>query len=554
MNNGWMVRHRAILGVLVGLFLWVPGNVMGHGVAARDTDGGERAIEFPDTANHLTLVADLHTHSVFSDGHVWPNVRVAEAQKDGLDALAITEHLEYQPHRHLLPNHDRNAAFREAAAAATGSQLIVIRGSEITRDAPAGHINAVFLKDSNALLPIPEVPEGVDALSNAVSAWPVESAVAAANAQGAFVFWNHAWWSPSSPSRRAEMTDLHKSLIKKGQLHGIEIVNGNNYNEEAHQIALDYDLAFIGTTDVHNLIDWDYDIHQGGHRPVTLVLAKERTAEALKEALFAHRTVVWYKNLLIGRPAHLKELLDASLIIEDARYHPKVDVVLVTLKNLSEAQFRLRHVSNRTQSLSEHADMIDVEPHSSITLELKPSKQIDEMVMEFEVMNALTSPNKHPKIALRHPVTPRPKGITSFQYDGKPSFTIAFPSGTTKTPSNTSDVVFAATTADGVAFQATVADITPGLSLEKVAHSYGENLISSGIGSDLKVTVNREITLKDGTTAYRSEIQWFYAPSSVRLITQMVSAYRDNKLVSITAHPLAAPERIYPIVESLQFD
>ena len=30
----------------------------------------------------------LHTHSVFSDGHVWPRIRVAEAIRDGLDAMA----------------------------------------------------------------------------------------------------------------------------------------------------------------------------------------------------------------------------------------------------------------------------------------------------------------------------------------------------------------------------------------------------------------------------------------------------------------------------------
>ena len=36
-------------------------------------------------------------HSVFSDGSVWPDIRVEEAKKDGLDVIAITEHLEYQP-------------------------------------------------------------------------------------------------------------------------------------------------------------------------------------------------------------------------------------------------------------------------------------------------------------------------------------------------------------------------------------------------------------------------------------------------------------------------
>ena len=64
----------------------------------------QRLIQFPDTANYKTLVLDPHTHSSFSDGHVWPRIRVEEALRDGLDAIAITEHLEWQPHMADLPH------------------------------------------------------------------------------------------------------------------------------------------------------------------------------------------------------------------------------------------------------------------------------------------------------------------------------------------------------------------------------------------------------------------------------------------------------------------
>ena len=56
----------------------------------------DRKIEFPDVPNYKTLLCDLHMHTVFSDGSVWPNIRVMEANKDGLDVIATTEHLEYQ--------------------------------------------------------------------------------------------------------------------------------------------------------------------------------------------------------------------------------------------------------------------------------------------------------------------------------------------------------------------------------------------------------------------------------------------------------------------------
>ena len=281
-----------------------------------------RLIRFPDTADYQTLVVDLHTHSVFSDGHVWPSIRVSEALRDGLDALAITEHLEWQPHRADLPHPDRNRAFEEAAAALPdGSDLIVIAGSEITREEPAGHMNAVFLSDANALLKVGSDP-GTDRFDYYLAAneWPAEEAVRAANEQGAFVFWNHPFWTATLPTGVSRMTDFHDALIKAGQLHGIEIANGATYSEHAHRLAMDHELAMIGVSDVHNLVDWDYPPAIGAHRPVTLVFAKERSAAGIRDALFAQRTVVWFKNLLVGREAVLKPLLQAALDVQDAAY------------------------------------------------------------------------------------------------------------------------------------------------------------------------------------------------------------------------------------------
>ena len=122
--------------------------------AGSPEENQERVIVFPDTKQFKTVITDLHTHSVFSDGHVWPNIRVAEALRDGIDVLAITEHLEYQPHQADIPHEDRNRAYEEAKAAASDKNIIIINGSEITRDMPPGHINAVFIKDANKLFNI----------------------------------------------------------------------------------------------------------------------------------------------------------------------------------------------------------------------------------------------------------------------------------------------------------------------------------------------------------------------------------------------------------------
>ncbi len=53
----------------------------------------------PDMSEYKTLKCDFHMHTVFSDGLVWPTIRVDEAIDEGLVAIAITDHLEYLPHK-----------------------------------------------------------------------------------------------------------------------------------------------------------------------------------------------------------------------------------------------------------------------------------------------------------------------------------------------------------------------------------------------------------------------------------------------------------------------
>ena len=137
---------------LIALFFSLTIYAHGSGGSFSKDENGDRPITFPDTQQHKTLVTDLHTHSVFSDGHVWPNIRVGEALRDGVDVLALTEHLEYQPHQSDIQHPDRNRSFAEAKTAAGKENILIINGSEITRDMPPGHINAVFIKDANKLI------------------------------------------------------------------------------------------------------------------------------------------------------------------------------------------------------------------------------------------------------------------------------------------------------------------------------------------------------------------------------------------------------------------
>ena len=386
-----------------------------------DEHSSKKQIFFPNTEEYLTISTDLHTHSVFSDGHVWPNIRVAEALKDGTDLIAITEHLEYQPHLLDIPNKDKNKAFVEAYQSVKNNELIVVNGVEITRDMPTGHINAVFIQDANKLFKKDEskkaeaearVKEWLknnsyesnpEVLNHAAltSLWPSEEAISEANKQRAFVFWNHPMWSDQTKDGIARLSDFHKELIDKKLLHGIEIVNGDSYSKEAFQIAIENKLTLIGTSDVHNLIEWDY-IEKDSHRPVTLVFTNNKNKNSIKRALFQGRTVVWFKDSLIGLKQNLIPLLESCLSISSGKYLDDTNILSIEINNNSGASFVLKNSSS--YSFQNYDDLISIDPKASIKLEIKTIEKLERLRLPFIVLNALETPKKNAEIILEYEV------------------------------------------------------------------------------------------------------------------------------------------------------
>lgn len=341
-----------------------------------------RVIRFPDISGYRSLSCDFHIHTVFSDGSVWPDIRVQEALRDSLDAISLTEHLEYQPHKEDIPNPDRNKSYQIASKIALPYELLVVRGAEITRSMPPGHNNAIFIQDANKLM-----------ISDSVAVFRE------AKAQGAFTFWNHPNWTAQRKDGIARLTDMHKMLIREKLLHGIEVVNEMTYSDEALQIALDYDLTIMATSDIHGLVDWQFELEQGGHRPFTLVFAKERTEESIKEALFEKRTLAYYNHTLIGREQWMNQVLAASLQIKKAEYIGTSTVLEVTLVNRSDMPLVLTNESAFT--LHQHSGLITVEPRAEVKIQVKTLEPKEQIALSFRVLNAVTAPGKYAVLPLK---------------------------------------------------------------------------------------------------------------------------------------------------------
>ena len=248
-------------------------------------------INIPDLEGFVTLKCDFHIHTVFSDGLVWPTVRVDEAYSEGLDAISITDHIEYRPFRSdVVSSHNRSYEIALPRANARG--IILIRGSEITRSMPPGHLNAIFVTDADEL----DKPDYMDALR-------------AAKAQGAFIFWNHPGWASQQPDTTLWF-DIHTQLLEQGIMQGIEIVNGPEYYPEGQQWCLEKNLTMIGNSDVHTPMQ---HFAPGEYRTMTLVFARTATAESIHEALKERRTAVFSNNKVMGKEVHLKELFERAI-------------------------------------------------------------------------------------------------------------------------------------------------------------------------------------------------------------------------------------------------
>ncbi|MCU0409003.1 MAG: Sb-PDE family phosphodiesterase [Bacteroidales bacterium] len=285
-------------------------------------EGQRKTINVPDLPGYVTLKCDFHLHTVFSDGSVWPTTRIDEALRDGLDAIALTDHLEYTPKKDFIPV-DHNAAWKIGEQYAKERNLILVHGAEITRGMPPGHFNALFISDASLIIKD--------------SVW--DSFEAAAK-QGAFLQWNHPGWKSQQPDGIPRMYDIHKKLLSRGWLHGIEFFNGREHYPLVFTWCKQFKLALVGNSDTHGVISETYQAPAFPNRPMTLVLATSRSHDSLKEAMFAGRTLVWFGNTLAGKEEYARPFVNACISVRKPFYQNE-KTVFFEVENKSDIPFIL---------------------------------------------------------------------------------------------------------------------------------------------------------------------------------------------------------------------
>ncbi len=333
------------------LLVWVPSQAQDlnrREFYSMERNNARKLIEVPSIDGYVALKCDFHSHTVFSDGEVWPETRVEEAWSDGLDVIAITDHDRYKPKREYLQA-DNSTPYTIAAEAAAGKGILLVPAVEITRRMPPGHFNALFVTDAN----LPELQD--------TSRTAFLTAVEKLHRQGALIVWNHPGWAAQQKDT-VKWFPVHETLLNNGWLDGIEVFNYIEWYPVALQWAIDKNLAPFANSDVHGPIHMTYESRREFIRPMTLVFATARTPEALREAILARRTVAWFNGMMAGPADLLQKLFARSVHV--GKVQNKNGKTTWQLTNPTDLTLEMKGMSETWKKRAL------LPPHSAITLTL----------------------------------------------------------------------------------------------------------------------------------------------------------------------------------------
>lgn len=343
-----------------------------------------KVFTLPVVNGYNIYLADLHTHSAYSDGSVLPKFRIAEAWQDGLDIIAITEHIEYRPaekafYEYLkrytaveynkekginIPMVDLNTAVNVAATEGENYDILVIPGSEITRNGTTvGHFNALFTTDNNLIYD----EDPVQAIRNA-------------KAQGALVMHNHPGWRKTS----LDFTDTEKIAYEEGLIDGVEVMNSSEFYPGIIDRVQERGLFIAANSDIHGATAVDYRL-TGSDRPMTLILARDKSMESIREALESNRTIALGYGELCGEEGLLAELFKASITFDELNVTEKNKVLQLTNKTSIPYLIQL-----------EGKNPVHIEPHSAVRMTIDKNTKM----LKMSIINMWCSADSHPVVEL----------------------------------------------------------------------------------------------------------------------------------------------------------
>jgi hypothetical protein len=196
---------------------------------------------------------------------------------------------------------------------------------------------------------------------------PFDTAMERARQQGCLNIWAHPGpqWRP-----------LPEKFLQMGWLHGVEIRNtvtagrsnleefrGRYFYPQVADWGKEKQLALIASSDVHSPAQ--FERIPGKPRDFTLLLVRERSPEAVREAILAKRTMAWFEGMLWGRAVDLELLARHSLSISALPGNGRTQSVRV--RNASSFPFEIQFKAAQ-QGWSLPGRILTVPPLGTIVL------------------------------------------------------------------------------------------------------------------------------------------------------------------------------------------
>ena len=363
-----------------------------------------REIILPKINGYTLYKADFHVHTIYSDGEVTPRERIREAWYDGLDIIAITDHLEIRTYekfmlKALAPYNKDGKPYTNANAGAGNKKdkdapmlsnlnagyeealhiiekedipILAVRGTEIWRNPrTTGEYNALFLKDINA-----------------ICHKDLFECFRRVKEQGGLIMHNHPGW-------RRKTMDKSEDQIRaygEGWVDGVECVNSSTLYPTTIRRCIDEKLFIAANTDTHRPASQIFSRDKEYFRTMTFIMAKECTEKAIKEALLKRRTIGYSGNHLFGEEKYLVEFLNEAIDCQIVSDNEKKGHRAYLLTNKCSIPFLLR----RGNSIYKLA------PFQSLRVTYGKDKNTGKYRLpKFTVDNMWHIDEKHPNIEVK---------------------------------------------------------------------------------------------------------------------------------------------------------
>lgn len=364
-----------------------------------DNSAKRTEIVLPQVEGYTIYKGDFHVHTIYSDGNVTPRERVMEAWYDGLDIVAITDHLEKRSYeknmlKALAPYSkdgspfvyahagagnpknndapmlcDMNATVNEAIefAKQKGYPIMVVRGSEIWRNPrTTGEYNALFLKDVNAICD-KDLFESFRRVKD----------------QGGIIIHNHPGWRRETMDKSEDQ----QRIYAEGWVDGVEVINESNLYPQIIDRCINEKLFMAANTDTHHPTSQLWPREGNFFRTMTLILAKDLSEKSIKEAMLDRRTIGYCGNYLVGEQRWLQAFLDAAIDCKHIGEDKKDQKSIFLLTNTCSIPMVMR-----AGTAVHH-----IKPFQSIRILVSNKRK---KPLDFVVENMWVAGDKHPLLTL----------------------------------------------------------------------------------------------------------------------------------------------------------